>query len=87
MDKSLFKLDELQELEALEVRGGNADSIMAQNECKNYATGCGEGPDQIACENHVTGCNGVKPIAFGGCTFPSCIQTDCPITIDPTPGL
>ena len=46
MKKELFSSDELSELEALEVRGGNTASIMAQSKCVNNDPGCGGGTDQ-----------------------------------------
>ena len=80
MDKSLFKLDELQELEALEVRGGNTDSILAQTGCPNNAYGCGVDADQTACQNNVVGCTCRIPLTEGWCSDENCtiiVQRSC----------
>lgn len=54
--KELFSSDELSELEALEVRGGNTASIMAQSKCVNNNPGCGPGVEQDKCVNKTSGC-------------------------------
>lgn len=57
--KSLkFSIEELQELESLQIRGGGDDvsETGTQNGCSNNAKGCGVGVSQIDCSNNVTGC-------------------------------
>ena len=60
MENDIFTLEELHELEALEIRGGNAPGgydPMAQPNCGNTVTGCGGGgPDQDSCTNHAVDC-------------------------------
>lgn len=56
MNKEIFSSDELSELKALEVRGGNSISTIAQGECVNQKAGCGSGVDQSKCVNNATGC-------------------------------
>ena len=69
MDKNRFSQSELQELEALEIRGGNGASSMAQYECSNNVKGCGNGVTQFGCTNSADGCGGSsEPPAQG----PSC---------------
>lgn len=52
MDKTRFTENELLELEALEVRGGSAASMMAaQRYCTNESEYCGSGVDQDYCTN------------------------------------
>lgn len=63
MKKAIFSENELQELAALEVRGGNTASIMSQKQCSNGALGCGAGVDQEGCTNSVAGCGSTIVIA------------------------
>ena len=66
MKKDLFMANELQELEALEVRGGDTPSVQSQLKCSNKSIGCGAGVDQLECSNDVT-----------GCSLPITIQKNC----------
>jgi hypothetical protein len=50
--------EELQELESLEVRGGNTSDSIDQYECSNSADGCGNGTSQFMCVNSTSGCGG-----------------------------
>lgn len=68
MKKDLFMANELLELEALEVRGGDTPSTQAQLRCTNNSQGCGTGVDQLECSNDAT-----------GCSIPIKIQKDCTI--------
>ena len=57
MDKTQFAENELQELEALEIRGGSVGSSQPQTGCSNNARGCGGGDvAQTGCSNNVVGC-------------------------------
>ena len=56
MNKELFSSNELSELEALEVRGGDTASIMSQTECENNALNCGADVDQTKCVNNEKFC-------------------------------
>ena len=56
MKKELFSTNELSELEALEVYGGNTASIMSQRECTNNASFCGSGVEQEKCTNDAKNC-------------------------------
>lgn len=56
MNKEFFSSNELSELKALEVRGGNTASTMSQSECANEKAGCGAGVDQNKCVNREAGC-------------------------------
>lgn len=60
MKKKFFEENELLELEALEVKGGDRADPMAQQECVNTVAGCGASADQIRCVNEVLDC-GSKP--------------------------
>lgn len=76
MKNFLFSVEELQELEALQIRGGGDDisDPSTQSGCSNNAKGCGYGATQIGCSNNVTGCgtlvggddedNGEVPLMF-----------------------
>lgn len=62
MDKRIFSKEELNEIEALEVKGGTGDPrefLYAQGECVNTADGCGGDVDQAKCVNKATGCGRV----------------------------
>ncbi len=61
MNKAKFSITELQELEALKIRGGSSANPLAQTECVNASKGCGAGVDQLRCLNAVTGC-GMAPV-------------------------
>ena len=87
MKKFVFSENELQELEALEVRGGDRADPMAQEGCINNVEGCGYNADQMRCENSVLGC-GNKPtvpteptqnpcVTLNSCTIKP-IEVDCP---------
>ena len=60
MENEKFSFEELQEWEALQIRGGaagNEDGILAQNGCINSVSGCGGGDvDQDKCSNTALGC-------------------------------
>lgn len=63
MKKNVLTADELNALEALEIRGGatrHPDSPDAQAKCTNGAAYCGWDVDQGQCLNSAMGC-GVKP--------------------------
>lgn len=74
MDKNKFSQSELQELEALEIRGGNGTSSTApQIVCTNTEPGCSAGNAQGICTNTVAGCGGSVPPAQG--------STSCGVTV------
>ena len=56
MENNVFLREELNEIEALEVRGGTGATMYAQGECTNTAYGCGGGVDQTKCVNKADGC-------------------------------
>ncbi len=56
MKKDMFMANELRELEALEIRGGDTPSVQSQNGCINEVAGCGAGVDQTKCVNKENGC-------------------------------
>lgn len=64
MKNEKFSFEELQEWEALQIRGGassNEDGILAQKSCSNTTLGCGGGVNQDGCTNSAVGC-GVEMI-------------------------
>lgn len=74
MDKNRFSQSELQEFEALEIRGGNGtSSTLPQFVCTNSAPGCSAGRAQGICTNTVAGCGGSVPPAQG--------STSCGVTV------
>lgn len=74
MDKNRFSQSELQEFEALEIRGGNGTFFAApQFVCTNSAPDCSADRAQIICTNTVTGCGGSVPPAQG--------STSCGVTV------
>lgn len=59
--QNFFSSDELRQLEALEVRGGNGGiSPLSQNKCTNEAKYCGYNNLQEACSNKTELC-GTEP--------------------------
>jgi hypothetical protein len=64
MNKEFFSSNELSELQALEVRGGNTASTMSQSECVNEKTGCGSGVDQTKCINKEAGCGSTIVVTY-----------------------
>lgn len=67
--KNVFSVEELNTLDALEIRGGaikNPDSPNAQEDCINTAAGCGSTTLQVRCVNKVTTCGGTAPIVTAG---------------------
>ena len=77
MDKTQFTENELQELEALEIRGGgDIANPLAQTECVNNAIACAAGAEQVRCTNEVTGC-GAESLQICPSKDP---QFGCPVT-------
>ncbi len=64
--KNVFSIDELNALEALQIKGGAAgnppDSPNAQTECVNTFTQCGATADQTKCVNSYENCGGTQPL-------------------------
>ncbi len=55
-----FTMDELNELEMVEVKGGVSSTPAGQNQCVNNSIGCGAGSvPQTACVNAIEGCSTV----------------------------
>lgn len=69
MNKEIFSLNELSELEALEVHGGASASTMSQGICPNNEKGCGVGNEQDLCPNNAEGC-GTDVFQHGNCGNP-----------------
>lgn len=68
MDKNRFSQSELQELEALEIRGGTgASDEVPQNGCSNYYMYCGADRPQNGCTNYAIACGGSLPPVQGNC--------------------
>lgn len=64
MKKTQFSMEELQEMDSIQIRGGAGEGYEppSQEKCKNTAKGCGGGGIiQKACENAIEGCSD-KPI-------------------------
>lgn len=67
--KNVFSVEELNALDALEIRGGaikNPDNPNAQEDCINTAAGCGSTTIQLRCVNKVAVCGGLQPIESPG---------------------
>ena len=63
--KNVFSIEELNALDALEIRGGaikNPDNTNAQEYCINIVAGCGTATLQTKCINRVAYCGGTEPI-------------------------
>ena len=67
MKKDMFMANELRELEALEIRGGDTPSVQTQDGCINEVAGCGAGIDQTKCVNKENGCGGGVVIITQNC--------------------
>ena len=69
MQKEEFTLEDLQEFEALEIRGGGVDDINGlQRECVNTVPGCGSTATQVKCVNDSDFCGGSEHPLQGNCS-------------------
>lgn len=60
MLKGIFTIEEIDQLEALDIKGGKVSVCDTNNGC-NVVSGCGCSTSQTGCTNNVTGCGANEP--------------------------